>query len=397
MKQTESKTVSSDDNVSNGTDNGNDDTMSSTNITIINLSSPISKLVTSKCSTDQTSNEDFRSNVQIIPSNFNSSDSVQVSTTQVVTNQSDFPITSNSILVESNANIIENESKTTIPISTKNVESFGSVTNVPIVATNSSLTVATEKYYEQVFITTQAATVPSPIIISGTSDASSSPIMTPKYAFLHKQSPSQINILTNRVKEENSEPSEIAVPSTSAAARTSSTTISTNSESLANGHSNRMKTSRPMLTRGLTEAAITRRSRNENTSASTRFNHKNLRAVDSAQLQAARQENSKHRQRSSSTSDTQGLINRNQQHGNNNRINQSPNVNIMSNGEFRRAPNLQPKTERSLHASTRETLREQQVKQLRNEIEHKGGVRIQLPRKHCINSIALVDVFGETW
>lgn len=43
------------------------------------------------------------------------------------------------------------------------------------------------------------------------------------------------------------------------------------------------------------------------------------------------------------------------------------------------------------------TLREQQVMQLRREMMHPGGVRLQLRRKDCINSIGLVDAFGAVW
>ncbi|GLH03879.1 Uncharacterized protein GBIM_09711 [Gryllus bimaculatus] len=43
------------------------------------------------------------------------------------------------------------------------------------------------------------------------------------------------------------------------------------------------------------------------------------------------------------------------------------------------------------------TLREQQVMQLRREMLHPGGVRLQLRRKDCTNSIALVDAFGAVW
>lgn len=47
--------------------------------------------------------------------------------------------------------------------------------------------------------------------------------------------------------------------------------------------------------------------------------------------------------------------------------------------------------------STRLTLREQQVLQLRREISHSGGVRLQLRRKDCLGSIALVDAFNAVW
>lgn len=49
------------------------------------------------------------------------------------------------------------------------------------------------------------------------------------------------------------------------------------------------------------------------------------------------------------------------------------------------------------HASGRLTLREQQVFQLRREMMHPGGVRLQLRRKDCTGSIALVDAFGAVW
>lgn len=47
--------------------------------------------------------------------------------------------------------------------------------------------------------------------------------------------------------------------------------------------------------------------------------------------------------------------------------------------------------------SSRLTLREQQVIELRKEMMHPGGVRIQLRRKDCVGSIALVDAFGAVW
>jgi hypothetical protein len=47
--------------------------------------------------------------------------------------------------------------------------------------------------------------------------------------------------------------------------------------------------------------------------------------------------------------------------------------------------------------SRRRTLREQQVVQLRREMLHPGGVRLQLRRKDCTGSIALVDAFGAVW
>lgn len=48
-------------------------------------------------------------------------------------------------------------------------------------------------------------------------------------------------------------------------------------------------------------------------------------------------------------------------------------------------------------ANKRMTLREHQVMQLRREIMHPGGVRLQLRRKDCLGSIAWVDAFGAVW
>ncbi|XP_049959888.1 uncharacterized protein LOC126480693 [Schistocerca serialis cubense] len=48
-------------------------------------------------------------------------------------------------------------------------------------------------------------------------------------------------------------------------------------------------------------------------------------------------------------------------------------------------------------AVSRMTLREQQVFQLRREMAHPGGVRLQLRRKDCVGSVALVDIFGSVW
>lgn len=43
------------------------------------------------------------------------------------------------------------------------------------------------------------------------------------------------------------------------------------------------------------------------------------------------------------------------------------------------------------------TLREQQVLQLQREMKHPSGVRLQLRRKDCMSSIALVDAMNSVW
>lgn len=43
------------------------------------------------------------------------------------------------------------------------------------------------------------------------------------------------------------------------------------------------------------------------------------------------------------------------------------------------------------------TLREKQVSQLTREMSHSAGVRLQLGRRDCKDSIAFVDAFGSIW
>ncbi|XP_039948521.1 mucin-5AC [Bactrocera neohumeralis] len=61
------------------------------------------------------------------------------------------------------------------------------------------------------------------------------------------------------------------------------------------------------------------------------------------------------------------------------------------------SPLPSPSGANSSPANKRMTLREHQVMQLRREIMHPGGVRLQLRRKDCLGSIAWVDAFGAVW
>lgn len=54
-------------------------------------------------------------------------------------------------------------------------------------------------------------------------------------------------------------------------------------------------------------------------------------------------------------------------------------------------------SEANVSNASRLTLREQQVFQLRREIMHPGGIRLQLRRKDCLGSIALVDAYNAIW
>ncbi|XP_063231800.1 uncharacterized protein LOC134536136 isoform X2 [Bacillus rossius redtenbacheri] len=64
---------------------------------------------------------------------------------------------------------------------------------------------------------------------------------------------------------------------------------------------------------------------------------------------------------------------------------------------YRQVQQAVPGPGAELASSGRLTLREQQVLQLRREMLHPGGVRLQLRRKDCTGSIALVDAFGAVW
>lgn len=114
------------------------------------------------------------------------------------------------------------------------------------------------------------------------------------------------------------------------------------------------------------------------------------------------------RRRSSSTSDAQAQ--RHSRGANNNEFSNRPNGGgIVGNSALRQPPQPFRMNENILgggpggvHSSTtspakRMTLREQQVMQLRREIMHPGGVRLQLRRKDCVGSIAWVDSFGAVW
>ncbi|XP_037824330.1 flocculation protein FLO11 isoform X2 [Lucilia sericata] len=113
------------------------------------------------------------------------------------------------------------------------------------------------------------------------------------------------------------------------------------------------------------------------------------------------------RRRSSSTSDAQSQ--RHTRGTNNNDPSNRANVGSSGGGggplrqppqPFRLAENIlgvSSSPGNTTSPAKRMTLREQQVMQLRREIMHPGGVRLQLRRKDCVGSIAWVDAFGAVW
>ncbi|KAH8349141.1 hypothetical protein KR084_007351 [Drosophila pseudotakahashii] len=191
----------------------------------------------------------------------------------------------------------------------------------------------------------------------------------------------------------------------------------------------------PQLTRGLTELVISSRpSRRDfhylkllNTPLKTKTSNKSTSAANNNIEQQPHQstpssstsnptqgtpgqrnstsnttgESQEQRRRSSSTSDAQAPLQRipqpvTQRNANNNEFTPS------RNGAFRMQPPPQGAPPSSTNPAQqspnkRLTLREQQVMQLRREIMHPGGVRLNLRRKDCVGSIAWVDAFGGVW
>ncbi|XP_036673908.3 uncharacterized protein [Drosophila suzukii] len=185
----------------------------------------------------------------------------------------------------------------------------------------------------------------------------------------------------------------------------------------------------PQLTRGLTELVISSRPsrrdfhylkllntplKTKTTSKSTSVANNNIEqqppsTSTSAQVTPGQRnsistttdDSQEQRRRSSSTSDAQAPLQRipqpvTQRNANNNEFTPS------RNGAFRMQPPPQGAPPSSTNPAQqspnkRLTLREQQVMQLRREIMHPGGVRLNLRRKDCVGSIAWVDAFGGVW
>lgn len=184
----------------------------------------------------------------------------------------------------------------------------------------------------------------------------------------------------------------------------------------------------PQLTRGLTELVISSRpsrrdfhylkllnsplkTKTAQKSSSATNNNIEHQPASSSQVTAVQRvttsESQEQRRRSSSTSDAQAPLQRapresgSQRNANNNEFTPS------RSSAFRMQPPPQGAPPgSSIPASTnpaqqspnkRLTLREQQVMQLRREIMHPGGVRLNLRRKDCVGSIAWLDAFGGVW
>ncbi|TMW48859.1 hypothetical protein DOY81_006053 [Sarcophaga bullata] len=331
-------------------------------------------------------------------------------------------------------------------------------------------------HYDRVFLTTSSSAISSDAIgcvQPTTSSSTKTSPMSPKWnSPRHRQSrqhlkdenPIESPLLSNRVEKKvkaqntkvNSAEQNRKSPSQTTQQQIAEQSISLNNQSSpSNGRrfvspiaSRPAQPPRPpfLLTRGLTEAAISSRpsrkdfyflnklsvaktkssqlsaSSNSHSRSNTSNNNENSSSastsVTTSQLPISTQlginrtssEVLEQRRRSSSTSDAQSQ--RLSRGTNNNDPSVRINSGISGGGQLRQPPQPFRLTENILGVSSspgnitphnttspskRMTLREQQVMQLRREIMHPGGVRLQLRRKDCVGSIAWVDAFGAIW
>lgn len=327
-----------------------------------------------------------------------------------------------------------NKSVTTETTAANTIRNFGPITNIPINADKPAIS-TTQLHYEQVFVTPPASASPK------FADGSSSP----KFNFGNrtKKPASQSEVHINRINlSKNDGASDVvngvggngstaslvtvSVASTSNQSRSNTQTSGTRPFDNTNMNIDTQRAIeptathasavRPMLTRGVTEAIIQRPSRKDlNIVARGRSKGQPSAVADASTTNAIRNEVFEPRQRSSSTSDAQGLRSRSNIN-NNNANSQLASTGNQSNGEilcefkqfrhmlivcvyFSESRRTQRPTNehKPTNPLARLTLREQQVLQLRREMMHPGGVRLQLRRKDCIGSIAFVDAFGGVW
>lgn len=353
-----------------------DGSAAATNITIIQVSSPLHHRKERKDLPEVSieGDDNYKSNVQIIPSNFNppntnketETSETEVTTVQVSTGTAATATTAalssayGKIMKKHPAikaiSLNASDAEPTNGEATSNaVRSFGPVTNVPINADKPIAVSTTQLHYEQVFVTPPASA--SPRIGDGPNESAS-----PKFIFGNKakKSASQSEVHINRInlsKNDNdvtvglSNPNPITVSVASTSAGQSSRPITTQTSTAkqfnrTNTNGDLMAPSnRPLLTRGVTEAVIQRPSRKDSNVVIPRGRSKPT-VVSDATNNSIRNEVFQPRQRSSSTSDAQGLRNRannnnggpnNNNNNNNNQLGSTAiqNGKILTNRRFR--------------------------------------------------------------
>lgn len=337
-----------------------DDQQPSTNITIIQVSSPVhtakEKFIIPSIEKDFVKDEKYKSNVQIIPSNFtaqptNSINANEIKTTKLVNetkvttvqvppansygkisknfNENNLQAT-NSTISTSTATIIAATScsGTTVAVSTNSaandIRDFGAVTNIPIgVDKDSTISTVQSQHYEQVFVTTSPAPVVSSSLPSSSSSDNRHDPKSPKFNFLCKQqkSASHTELHVNRINLTKPSSSNAAV--VLSVAGTSASTVNTtnnSSEIVVNNKSKVVEpktdtampsTNRPLLTRGVTEAVILRPSRRDaNPPIRPHGKAQQSKSNNESTASSSHHSTTEQRKRSSSTSDAQGVRSR---------------------------------------------------------------------------------------
>uniref|UniRef100_A0A336KH09 CSON010293 protein n=1 Tax=Culicoides sonorensis TaxID=179676 RepID=A0A336KH09_CULSO len=340
-----------------------------TNITIIQVSTPPGEKKTvfdfkENTSTDTAPDEDYRSNVQIIPSN---------PTPTVIEPSTSINNAPTEIQVKAKPNIYKTPHKSKTKINNNQNQQGSQVTTVQVSSTTSE--------YGQVFA---CSTASSTTVVDITRDPAASSSQLYEQIFLSTSAPgaASSSSVTNHSAE----------PSTSTGIRIASPPRNPITSNKRTVDIQPNSASRPVLQRGVTEVSITRPSRRDEAeqSASRRQNTTTNKSTPASQADKFRGENQGQRQRSSSTSDMHAT--------NRMRSALSPVAVTTGNYNGRLQPAPQPyRTNPQEQNGTRMTLREQQVMHLRREMMHPGGVRLQLRRKDCCGSIAWIDAFGGVW
>ncbi|XP_053684459.1 serine-rich adhesin for platelets [Sabethes cyaneus] len=403
---------------------------------------------TSTLITDDLSDDNYKSNVQIIPSNIeydhNFHHHLQDQEPSIIASINDRQITTvkvsnlvntsgtgtvtitSAIVPPAQAAVIATVATSSTPI--KADSNFGTVTQIAVNSCDRPQTPPSQQqHYEHVFLLPtpiqvvtnqdQPTSLQSPVV-SAVSSASNG-INKSKVMLLSKQqrSSSHSDIQLNRVKNLRNGQGNKENQAESSAAGVQSVATSTKTGILSSASSptvpsaNLSPTVRPtvdkniytpqpqrtMLQRGLTEMVISR-STNVVVSGGRENDSRGRQPAVNAKLSVNkfRNEVNEQRRRSSSTSDAQpessgNALPRVRLNGATSRL-QSPPQPFRPHHQFINQQDQGP------NGSNRKlTLREQQVMQLRREMMHPGGVQLQLRRKDCINSIGLVDAFGAVW
>ncbi|XP_055538532.1 uncharacterized protein LOC129726016 isoform X2 [Wyeomyia smithii] len=402
---------------------------------------------TSTLITDGLSDENYKSNVQIIPSNIEyehnfhrlqdqepsiiaSINDRQITTVKVpnlvnTSSSGTVIITSTAVPPAQSAQVIATVATSSTPIKADN--NFGTVTQIAVNSCDRPQTPPSQQqHYEHVFL------LPTPIQVVSNLDQPTS-LQSPsasavsstsnkhcksKVMLLSKQqrSSSHSEIQFNRVKnlrnglenKENQVEATSAQPtvsgvkpgifSSASSPTVPATTLSPTMRPVVDKNIYTPQPQRPMLQRGLTEMVISRST--NAVVASGRDDNASRGRQPSVNLNLSvtkfRNEVNEQRRRSSSTSDAQpessgSALPRARLNGVASRLQSPPQP-------FRPHHQFANQQDQGINGSNRKlTLREQQVMQLRREMMHPGGVQLQLRRKDCINSIGLVDAFGAVW